>query len=90
MVTLSQWQQTPAFDPTNPGQKIVEQYTGLPGGYSSFYFNPIPPTATLAGSPVGALAEAQGQTIGLIAGTVLGLGVVYYLAFMRKPKRKRT
>lgn len=49
MVSAARWQQSPLFDPTNAGQMIQEHYTGLPGGYSSMYFNRIPTDASLAG-----------------------------------------
>lgn len=85
MHTLDRWQQTGVYDPTNPGQMIQEHYTGLPGGYSSFYYNRIPTDSVLA----GALAEAQGVRLGLGLGVVIGLGAILYMAHGRGRRRKR-
>ena len=60
MILLDAWQQTPYFEPDNPGQQVQEHYTGLPGGYSSFYWNRIPlKVETLDGS-VGAPLISSG------------------------------
>lgn len=71
MIRLDTWQQTTEFDPTNPGQRLIEQYTGLPGGYSTFYFNRVPNTAaalngTLAGG--SSLTKPLLVVVGLVAG----------------------
>ena len=46
---LSQWEQAAQYDPMNPNQKTYVYYTGIPGGYGSFYYNRVPTTATLSG-----------------------------------------
>lgn len=49
MTNLTTWEQAAQFDPTNPLQKQYIYYTGLPGGYGSFYYNQVPTTAQLKG-----------------------------------------
>lgn len=68
MVSASRWQQSPLFEPANTGQMIQEHYTGLPGGYSSFYFDQIETGATLAG-----LGHARKSTGGKAPMQLLGL-----------------
>lgn len=46
---LSQWEQAAQYDPMNPLQKTYVYYTGIPGGYGSFYYNQVPTTAQLNG-----------------------------------------
>jgi hypothetical protein len=48
MHSLTQWEQSPTFDPYNPNQIIREPNNiGIPGGaYGSFYFNKKPTTVT--------------------------------------------
>lgn len=50
MATIfSQWEQTGIYDPTNPLQQVKIQQTPTEGGYSSFYYNQVPPTGHLLG-----------------------------------------
>ena len=84
MYTLARWEQTGLYDPTNPGQLIGEHYTGLPGGYSSFYWNRIPSDAALAGT----LAAANGVSWGIKLGAGIGLIAILYMAYGRR-RRKR-
>jgi hypothetical protein len=73
MISLDQWKQSAVFEPDNPGQQIQEHYTGLPGGYSSFYWNRVPTQATLQG--LRDAATASGIKTGLlVAGMILALG----------------
>lgn len=82
MVHLSSWQQVADFQPDNPGQMVQEHYTGLPGGYSSFYFNRVQDSSQL----VGTLAQAQGSRIGAVLGVLLGVAGIFYL-FKRKQNK---
>lgn len=86
MIQLDRWQQTAVFEPDNPGQQIQEHYTGLPGGYSSFYYNRVPVEATLQGS---LLRDASGK--GMKTGVFLGLLVVTGLILhgMAKVKERK-
>ena len=78
MILMSSWQQSPLFEPDNPGQMVQERYTGLPGGYSSFYFNRVPNDAVLQGS---SLAAAQGSKVGWVLGALFGLAAVAYMTY---------
>ncbi len=78
MYKLDRWQQTPNFDPSNPGQMIQEHYTGLPGGYSSFYYNKVPTEATLQG--VLANATDKGVRAGMFLGAMVILGGLFWAA----------
>lgn len=87
MIGLDRWAQSPVFDPANPGQMVQEHYTGLPGGYSSFYFNRVP---TNASALSGALAEAQGVSLGIKLGLVAGLGAILFMVYGKKRRRRRS
>lgn len=71
-----QWRQTGVYDATNPGQKVEIHYTGLPGGYSSFYWNPEAVAGNLMGLPT--LDKTTWGFIAAGAG-LLGLGAVLFL-----------
>lgn len=47
--TLTMWEQSGQFDPTNPNQISRTRYTAIPGGYGTFYYNKVPSTAQLLG-----------------------------------------
>lgn len=86
MILLDTWQQTALFDPTNPGQRTIESYTGLPGGYSSFYFNRVPNTA----SALNGIGEDIAKKLGgwaLVAALLGGTAFVVYK--MEKAFQKR-
>ena len=70
---LSTWEQSAQYDPLNPNQKTYVYYTGVPGGYGSFYYNRVPTTATLSGAlGVSTLPDwAQAGLVGL-AGLAIG------------------
>jgi hypothetical protein len=68
---LDQWQQSAVFNPGDPTQKKIEQYTGIPGGYSSFYFNRRPVQGQLDGPFTSGIATGAGVTIGVLFGTIL-------------------
>lgn len=86
MLSLTQWRQSPVFDMFNPGQMIQEHYTGLPGGYSSYYFDRVPTDATLMG-----LGDDDGSMRSIVwGGLILGvLGGSYYAWNRRKRRRRR-
>jgi hypothetical protein len=49
MIKQTRWRQVDTFEPWNPAQKVDVHYTGLPGGYSSFYYNHEPNITNLMG-----------------------------------------
>jgi hypothetical protein len=53
MLTQTHWKETFKYEPWNPAQRGIEHYTGLPGGYSTFYYNQIPNTTQLMGAEEG-------------------------------------
>jgi hypothetical protein len=74
MQQLQTFEQSAIFDPTNPDQIVYERYTGIPGGYGSFYFNRVP-TATqrLNGrSLAGTMSIPVWLQALLVAGTAAG------------------
>ncbi len=89
MVSAHRWQQTALFEPANTGQMIQEHYTGLPGGYSSFYFNTVPTDATLAG--IGVDKWQVASVVGILAVAALGGFVAWrqrdMLAAWRKARK---
>lgn len=87
MYKLDRWEQTPVFDPSNPGQMIQEHYTGLPGGYSTFYYNKVPTNATLQG--VLSDATDKGIRAGMFLGGLLLLGGIFWAAAHAQERRKR-
>jgi len=71
---LSQWEQTWQYDPTNPLQKSYAYYTGIPGGYSTFYYNRVPTTAQLSGLGLSWSDIPDWVTMALVTATGVGLG----------------
>lgn len=83
--TITTWEQTGMYDPTNPNQRTHVRYTSIPGGYGSFYYNQVPTTAKLQGL---AAAMPTWMTTGLVLVGGLALG---YLGARHAPagiKRK--
>jgi hypothetical protein len=76
MHIASQWQQVPTFEPDNPYQQIQEHYTGLPGGYSSYYWNQVSPSFAGAAAPTW-LTPTTGLVIGGLG--LIGLGLILLL-----------
>lgn len=78
MLAIKTYQQTGLFDPYNPTQRKREVYTGIPGGYGSFYWNVQPNTATLGGlRGLGAFsfsALPTWQQVGIVGAVGAGLG----------------
>ena len=71
MYALATWEQSPTFDPYNPGQIVREQYVGIPGGYGSFYFNQKPTGSSLSGAGLSAIPPwAQAVVVGGLAAAV--------------------
>ena len=60
-VMIEQWRQSGIFNPTDPTQKKIERYTGVPGGYSSFYFDRVPITGNLKGPFTTAIGTGAGR-----------------------------
>ena len=74
MQILDQWQQSAVFNPTDPTQKKIEKYAGIPGQYASFYFNHVPVQGQLKGPFTTGIATGAGIFVGAaLAG--LGLGI---------------
>jgi len=71
MHSVEQWQQSAVFNPTDPTQKKIERYVGVPGGYATFYFNRVPVTGNLKGPFTTAIGTGAGLTIGVLLGTLL-------------------
>jgi len=59
MLTQTHWKETFDYEPWNPTQKAMVHYTGLPGGYSTFYYNHVPNTTTLVGPQLPMLVGPQ-------------------------------
>jgi hypothetical protein len=96
---LATWEQSPTFDPYNPNQIIREVYTGIPGGYGSFYFNKVPTTTSLNGALGSAISglPAWGQVL-VVGGLAAVIGFVGFkavgpklknLAGLGRPGRRR-
>lgn len=82
---ISTWEQVPLFDPSNPNQRVHVQYTGIPGGYGTFYYNKVPNTAKLQG--LGAFALPAWAQAALVAVVGLGLG---FFGFKYVPVKVRS
>jgi hypothetical protein len=83
MHSLTQWEQTPTFDPLNPNQIVREPNNTYPGqgGYSSLYWNKQPTTVgqvlggmTFAGLPAWSQA--------LIVGSLAAVGGWYAMKYV--------
>jgi hypothetical protein len=76
MLMLDQWEQTAVFDPSDPTQKKIEKYAGVPGAYASFYFNRMPVTGSLKGPVLlggpftSGISTGAGITLGLLLGSL--------------------
>jgi hypothetical protein len=84
MHSLTQWEQSPTFDPTNPNQIVREvNNIGIPGvSYGSFYFNKKPTTVTqVLGGLNGGFSSlptwGQALIVGGLAATAGYLSVKY-------------
>jgi hypothetical protein len=72
MLSITQYEQTAVYDPTDPTQVIREVYT--PGGYSSFYFNRVAPTVQLKGLGAGWADIPSWAQIAIVAAGAIGVG----------------
>lgn len=70
---LTTWKQDAIYDPTNPDQRVYHRYTGIPGGYGSFYYSKVPTTAKLQGVLDSAPSWLTAGIVGLV-----GLGVGFF------------
>lgn len=91
MTNLTTWEQAAQFDPTNPNQIARIYYAGLPGGYSSYYYNKVPTTAKLSGlNGLGFSFSGMPSFVQMLFVGALGLAAGYYgrlkLWPMVKPK----
>ncbi|MGH7179883.1 MAG: hypothetical protein ACREJC_21080 [Tepidisphaeraceae bacterium] len=101
MHILTQWEQSPTFDPYNPNQIIREPNNiGIPGGaYGSFYFNKQPTTVgQVLGGLSGGLSSlppwAQAAVVGGLAAVGGYYGMKYVgpkvgLSGLAGPRRRR-
>jgi hypothetical protein len=53
MYALKTYEQTGVYDPTDPTQRIREEYAGNPGRWASFYWNVVPTEGELRGLGAG-------------------------------------
>lgn len=94
------WQQVGTFDPSNPNQRAIERYVGVPGGYGSFYFDKVPTTSSLMGpggfGATGIASLPDWAQVALAAGVAVG-GYAAYRHFsakkaagLRGARRQRT
>jgi hypothetical protein len=65
MITQTRWRESNEFEPWNPLQQVRTRYTGLPGGYSSFYYNQEPNITQLYGPDIGSLGT---ETVRVVPG----------------------
>lgn len=79
--TISTWEQSAIYDPTNPNQITHVRYAGIPGGYASYYFNRVPTTAKLS----GIFDSMPDWSTALIVG-LLGAGLGFFGARAVKAK----
>lgn len=99
MHSLTQWEQSPTYDPYNPNQIIREPNNiGIPGGaYGSFYFNKQP---TTVGQVLGSVSFnglppwSQALIVGGLAAAVGFYGLKYVgpkvgLRGLAGPRRRR-
>lgn len=67
MLTQTHWKETFEYEPWNPAQRGIVHYTGLPGGYSTFYYNQVPNTTGLVGPQLPRyMAPQSGETITVV------------------------
>jgi len=71
---LTTWEQTAQYDPLNPNQIVQTYYTGVPGGYGSFYYNKVPTTSQLLG--LGDTTIPDWLTAVLVGAVGVGVGYV--------------
>jgi hypothetical protein len=101
MHSLTQWEQSPTFDPYNPNQLVREPNNTYPGqgGYSSFYWNKRP---TTVGQVLGALRGAGFNSLpswgqALIVGSLAAVAGWYGFRYVgpkvglagARPRRRR-
>lgn len=84
--TITTWEQSPLFDPTNPNQIVEIRPAWNPGGsaYGSYFYNQKPTTAKLQGVLDNAPSWLTAGIVGL-----LGLGAGFLGAKYVGPRIKR-
>lgn len=87
MHLLKTYEQTGIFDPTNPTQRKREVYTGIPGGYGSFYWNVVPTDAGLKGAGLGFWTSIPSWGQALLVGAVAAVGG--YFGVQKWPQIKK-
>jgi hypothetical protein len=76
MLTQTRWKEVDDFEPWNPTQKAIVHYTGLPGGYSTFYYDNVPNETHLFGPDLGvADIDEVPEAYGTIPGVYGPFGV---------------
>jgi|WetSurMetagenome_2_1015567.scaffolds.fasta_scaffold613427_2 hypothetical protein len=97
MHIVTQWEQVPTFDPTNPNQIIREPNNiGIPGGaYGSFYFNKQPTSVSQVLGGLSGFSSlppwAQSLIVGALAATAgyFGMKHVGPKIGLSGPRRRR-
>jgi hypothetical protein len=89
MLMLDTWRQTAVFNPSDPTQKKISTYAGIPGQYATYYFNREANTSSLRGlrAPMLLGLPAMFSFMGLLTYGAIGLGA-YLAATKTKPGRK--
>jgi hypothetical protein len=77
MLMAEQWQQSGVFNPTDPTQKKIERYFGVPGAYGTIYYNRVPVTGTLKGPFTSAIGQGAGLLLGAFLAS-LGIGAALW------------
>ena len=67
MLAMKTYEQSAVFDPTNPYQRVRALRGGMPGGWTSYYFNRVPNEASLGGISESWAGLPQWAQIGAVA-----------------------
>lgn len=82
MHQMTQWAQSPTFDPYNPNQIIRERYVGIPGGYGSFYFNKQPTTVSQVLGGLKGFSDLPVWSQALVVGGLAAIAGFYGLKYV--------
>jgi len=89
MHVLKNYDQVGVWDPTDPSIRMREVYTGIPGGYGSFYWKTSPSDAQLKGLGTGGWTGLPSWAqLGIIAASAVGIGYFGWSKFGAPIKQK--